>query len=109
MPEKTAYPIRLAAVLISIALVILGLYLLQDLLILLSFGMILAMLLLPICAWLERRGLPRAISISICLLLLVLVLGGLLLLLIGQAAEFVSDWPIFIKKAESWLNSLQSF
>ena len=109
MPEKITYPIRLAAVLISISLVILGLFLLQDLLILLSFGMILAMLLLPMCAWLERRGLPRSLSIAICLLLLVLLLGGLLLLLIGQAAEFVSDWPIFIKKAESWLNSLQSF
>jgi predicted PurR-regulated permease PerM len=109
MPEIITYPIRLAAVLISISLVILGLFLLQDLLILLSFGMILAMLLLPMCAWLERQGLPRSLSIAICLLLLILLLGGLLLLLIGQAAEFVSDWPIFIKKAESWLNSLQSF
>ncbi len=91
MPEKIPYPIRLAAVLISIALVVLGLYLMQDLLILLSFGMILAMLLLPICAWFEKRGLPRSLSIGICLLLLILLLGGLLLLLIGQAAEFVND------------------
>jgi predicted PurR-regulated permease PerM len=37
------------------------------------------------------------------------VLGLILLLLIGQIAEFANDWPLFIKKSEKWLAGLQSF
>lgn len=109
MYKDTPYPLRLAAVLISIALVVLGLYLLQDLLIVLSFSMILAMLVLPVCSWLESKGLARAFAITVCLFIMFIVLGLILLLLIGQLAEFVNDWPIFIKKSEKWLAGLQSF
>jgi len=109
MYKDTPYPLRLAAVLISIALVVLGLYLLQDLLIILSFSMILAMLVLPVCSWLESKGMARSLAITICLLIMFLFLGLILLLLIGQIAEFANDWPMFIKKSEKWLAGLQSF
>jgi predicted PurR-regulated permease PerM len=109
MYKDTPYPLRLAAVLISIALVILGLYLLQDLLILLAFSMILAMLVLPVCTWLESKGLPRSLAIVLCLLIMFAFIGLLLLLAIGQIAEFASDWPMFIRKSEKWLAGLQSF
>jgi predicted PurR-regulated permease PerM len=36
-------------------------------------------------------------------------IGLLLLLAIGQIAEFASDWPMFIRKSEKWLAGLQSF
>jgi predicted PurR-regulated permease PerM len=109
MYKDTPYPLRLAAVLISIALVVLGLYLLQDLLIILSFSMILAMLVLPMCSWMESKGMVRSLAITICLLIMFVVLGLILLLLIGQIAEFANDWPLFIKKSEKWLAGLQSF
>lgn len=109
MSKDTAYPVRLAAVLISISLVVLGLYLLQDLLILLSFSMILAMLVLPVCSWLEAKGVARSIAIALCILIMFVCIGLLLLLLVGQIAEFASDWPMFIRKAEKWIAGLQSF
>jgi predicted PurR-regulated permease PerM len=109
MYKDTPYPLRLAAVLISIALVILGLYLLRDLLILLAFSMILAMLVLPVCTWLESKGLPRSLAIVFCLLIMFVFIGLLLLLAVGQIAEFASDWPMFIRKSEKWLAGLQSF
>lgn len=109
MSKDTAYPVRLAAVLISISLVVLGLYLLQDLLILLSFSMILAMLVLPVCSWLESKGVARSIAIALCILIMFVCIGLLLLLLVGQIAEFASDWPMFIRKAEKWIAGLQSF
>jgi predicted PurR-regulated permease PerM len=109
MSKDTAYPVRLAAVLISIALVVLGLYLLQDLLILLSFSMILAMLVLPVCSWLESKGISRSLAIFLCILIMFAFIGLLLLLLVGQIAEFASDWPMFIRKAEKWVAGLQSF
>lgn len=109
MYKDTPYPLRLAAVLISITLVILGLYLLQDLLIILSFSMILAMLVLPICTWLESKGMARSLAIVICIFIMFAFIGLLLLLLIGQIAQFANDWPMFIRKSEKWLAGLQSF
>lgn len=109
MSQKTTYPIRLAAVLISISLVVLGLYLLQDLLILLSFSMILAMLVLPFCLWMESKGIARSLAILFCLLIMFAFLGLLILVLIGQMVEFANDWPMFIRKAEKWIAGLQSF
>lgn len=109
MPPLTPYPVRLAAVLVSISLVVYGLYLLQDLLIVVAFAMILAMLLLPICTWFEKRGFPRSLAIMLCLMIMVGIIGLLLMVLIGQVAEFANDWPIFIKKAETWVSRLQSF
>lgn len=55
MLQNPPYSVRLASVLISITLVIAGLYWLQDLLILVAFAMIMAMVLLPTCRWLEKK------------------------------------------------------
>jgi predicted PurR-regulated permease PerM len=84
--------------LISITLVIGGLYWMQDLLILVAFAMIMAMVLLPICRWLEQRGLPRSISIAVCLIITVAILIGIVFLLVFQLIEFANDWPLFMKK-----------
>ncbi|RXK50968.1 AI-2E family transporter [Aquirufa rosea] len=109
MPKESSYIIRLAAALISITLLVLGLYLLQDLLILLAAALVLALLLHPLASWLEKKGFPRSLSIAICLILTVAVISGILAILTVQMVEFASDWPIFIKKAESYISSLQSF
>ena len=100
MFKDSPYSVRLASVLISIYLVMLGLYYLQDLLILIAFALILAMVLLPLCRGLENKGFPRSAAISICLLFSVAIIVGLISLLAFQIIEFSNDWPIFIKKAE---------
>jgi predicted PurR-regulated permease PerM len=109
MQTNSPYSVRLASVLISICLVILGMYWLKDFLILLSFALIFAFLLLPFWTKLERRGLPRSFSISLGLLITMIAIFGILTLLSLQLVEFISDWPNFIKKAEKWISSLQSF
>lgn len=109
MPTHFPYSLRLASVLISICLVITGMYWMKDLLILLSFSLIFALLLLPLCSKLESKGLPRSISISIALLITLIILSAIISLLALQMAEFISDWPIFIQKTEKWIASLQTF
>ncbi len=109
MFKDSPYSVRLASVLISIYLVLLGLYYLQDLLILIAFALILAMVLLPLCRGLENKGIPRSVAISICLLFSVAIIAGLISLLAFQIIEFSNDWPMFIKKAEKWISGLQSF
>ena len=109
MFKDSPYSVRLASVLISIYLVMLGLYYLQDLLILIAFALILAMVLLPLCRGLENKGFPRSVAISICLLSSVAIIVGLISLLTFQIIEFSNDWPMFIKKAEKWISGLQTF
>jgi predicted PurR-regulated permease PerM len=109
MFKDSPYSVRLASVLISIYLVLLGLYYLQDLLILIAFALILAMVLLPICRGLENKGLPRSIAITICLLFSIAIIIGLFSLLAFQIIEFSNEWPLFIKKAEKWISGLQTF
>ena len=107
MFKDSPYSVRLASVLISIYLVLLGLYYLQDLLILIAFALILAMVLLPLCRGLENKGFPRSVAISICLLFSVAVIAGLISLLTFQIIEFSNDWPMFIKKAEKWISGFE--
>ena len=109
MPTNSLYSFRLASVLISMCLVIIGLYWMKDILILLSFALIFALLLLPICSKLESKGLPRLFSIAISLLITLIIIAAIISLLSLQMAEFISDWPIFIHKTEKWISSLQTF
>jgi predicted PurR-regulated permease PerM len=109
MSSSHPYSVRLASVLISISLVIIGMYWMKDFLILLSFALIFAFLLLPMCLQLEKRGIPRSLSIGISLFITMVGIFGIVALLSMQMAEFISDWPNFIKKAENWISSLQTF
>jgi predicted PurR-regulated permease PerM len=109
MSNNTTYSSRLSGSLLSIALLIAAAYLLQDLLILLSFALVLSLLLLPASNWLESKGLPRALSIFIAILLPFSLLFSLILIAGMQIMEFSSELPLFMKKAEKWISSLQSF
>ena len=74
------FPTRLAYVLISLVIIIYGMYMLQDLLIPLTFAGILALLLLPVCQFLERLRFARWLAISIVILLTLGILASLFFL-----------------------------
>jgi predicted PurR-regulated permease PerM len=109
MSNNTAYSARLSGTLLSIALIIAAAYLLQDLLILLSFALVLALLLLPASKFMETKGFPRAIAIFIAILLTFALISSLLFVAGLQIMEFSSELPLFVKKAEKWISSFQSF
>lgn len=109
MTNKSPFAFRLAAVLFSICVIIIGMMWLKDLLVLLASALVLSLLLLPVTAWFERKGLPRAFSIFIVLLLASFLLVGGMSLLTLQVADIASDWPMFVKKFETYISSIQSF
>ncbi|MEY2793811.1 MAG: hypothetical protein RJA76_1803 [Bacteroidota bacterium] len=109
MTQKSPFAFRLAAILFSIAILILGMIWLKDILVLLASALVLSLLLLPITAWLERKGLPRAISILIVLVIASLLLIGGVTLLTIQIADIASDWPMYVQKFETYISSIQSF
>ena len=109
MSNNTSYSTRLSGSLVSMALLIAAAYLLQDLLILLSFALVLALLLLPASKWMEFKGLPRALAIFVAIVLTFALISSLLFVAGLQIMEFSSELPLFAKKTEKWVSSLQSF
>ncbi len=109
MSNNTSYSTRLSGSLVSMALLIAAAYLLQDLLILLSFALVLALLLLPASKWMESKGLPRALAIFVAIVLTFALISSLLFVAGLQIMEFSSELPLFAKKTEKWVSSLQSF
>lgn len=68
-----------------------GAYYAQGFLVPLVIAALLAMLLLPLSAMLERKGWPRALAILFCLLLVVIIIGGVSFLLAWQISDLAKD------------------
>ncbi|PQA58159.1 AI-2E family transporter [Siphonobacter curvatus] len=107
-PEPTLpYPVRLAAILICVLLIIYGLYALQGVVTLLLFSLLLAMLLFPLCRKLERWKFPRVAAIFVCLVILIGVLVGIGWVVSMQMANFSDDFPKFQNKMNAVLDRAQ--
>ncbi|TWR30365.1 AI-2E family transporter [Mucilaginibacter pallidiroseus] len=57
----------------------------------LTFGVVLAMLLLPVCRWLQRRGLNNGLASALSIVALVLLIAGVVALLQYQIAGLAED------------------
>lgn len=69
------------------------LYFGRDILIPISFAVLISFVLYPVCAWLERKGVGRLTAILMAIFLLI-ILGLLLVaLLVSQFMAFVNEWP----------------
>ncbi len=100
---------RLAYVLISLVIIIYGMYILQNLLVPLIFAGIFALLLLPLCQRLERWRFPRWVAITIAILLTIGVLILLFYLVYIQIMDFEEIMPQLTDKAEKYFGDIQLF
>lgn len=101
---------RLALVLIGFMalgyLVIMG----KDLLDPMIFGFIFAILLLPVCNFLESKlRLPRSMASLVSILLLVGVIAGILYLVGSQISNMANDWPMLKKQVTQSIQDLQQW
>ncbi len=96
----------ITSVLPKLIIGLVAMYLGRSVLIPLCFSALLAFILYPICKWLEARKIPRGISIVLALLLISDILGGIVLLLITQVAEFASEWKLLKEKLLLTANDL---
>lgn len=76
----------------------------------LSYGLFIALLLYPVCRWLESRNIGRALSILLALGLLSILLGILMYLLFRQLAALQVLWPGLKSKLQitlvQWVNDI---
>ncbi|GAB3039740.1 AI-2E family transporter [Spirosoma pulveris] len=100
---------KLVCVLLSLVIIVYGLHELQGLLIPLVFAILFSVLLFPLVQRLENWGVPRILSIVICLLL---ALGALTALFWGvsvQISSFSEVIPQFVKRGSQYIDSIQTF
>ncbi len=69
------------------------LYLGRSLFVPLSFSLLIACILYPVCSWLEKKKMNRTMAIVVSLLLLLVLGGGLVTLMLFQLNSFFGEWP----------------
>ncbi len=74
-----------------------------------TFATLLAVLLLPVCNFLESKGVSRTLSIGISLILSVSIIATLIYFLSTQIARFVDDIPSIQKNLEEHFVQFQNW
>ncbi|MGZ3873447.1 MAG: AI-2E family transporter [Mucilaginibacter sp.] len=90
--------VQSTAVLLGLVLLVYTMAQLSDILIPLAFAAFLAILLNPICNWLQRHKFTRAWSIVVAMLLAILVVAGVFYFLSTQIIQFGDALPMLEKK-----------
>jgi predicted PurR-regulated permease PerM len=106
--EQPLY-VKVAMVLISLALLLWGLDLGAGLLVPLSFSFLFALLLHPLSARLESWKVPRVLAIFICLVVIIAALVGIMYFIIAQLMNFGDDLPELQARFNQLLAELQGF
>lgn len=111
--ESTKQPFyhRLSLNLLSIALIIVALYLGKDVILPIMFSILLATLLLPIVKFLMNKKIPRPVAILLPLALSLIAAFFIVFLLSKQIVKFMDDLPTLTErvdelklKAERWVD-----
>ncbi|MFL5728957.1 MAG: AI-2E family transporter [Cytophagaceae bacterium] len=110
--EKRDYPfyIKSTSIMLGICLLVLILYVGQDILVPLAFAGILAILLHPVTSFLEKRKFPRIIAISLTVFAALIFVGLIFYFMSAQIAVFSEAFPKLkakafegLSRAESWI------
>lgn len=103
-------------ILLYTTLFILGSYFLFDglavakgFLIPVSIAVLLSLLMLPLCRWLEGKGISRGWAVLVCDLCILLAIMGLFFLVSAQIKNIVDDWPQLKKQVQPKMERMQQF
>jgi len=103
------YIIRLAAMLISVFLIVLAFYCLRIVLIPLLFSIIFAVMIFPFCIRLEKWGFSKGFAAFLAVFLLTFILGVLAYIIYVQLGIFADHIPRISAKLNSMINELRDF
>lgn len=96
-------------VILLLFLVFAALYYARPFLVPVAFAGLLSMLFLPLCRWLERKGLPLWLAVLICVLAVVIALGGLIVLVIWQVSDLTADVNNMEQLVKNAINNFRQF
>jgi predicted PurR-regulated permease PerM len=95
--------------LLFFVLIVVTLYFGKPILVPLMLGALLAMLMAPVCQALDDRGMIRAISSVICILILAIAILAVFSVIIAQINSFMEDIITIEKKTKSLLWEVQTY
>jgi len=84
------------------------LYFGKTLFIPLFFGLLIAMVMYPICKWLEGHGWSKYFAVAACLLIVTILLAGLFIVLVWQLNVFSADAPAILSKLNAVWQELKA-
>jgi predicted PurR-regulated permease PerM len=96
----------------KISLILLGLVIIfygQNIIVPLSFAMLLAVLLLPLCRFLERLKFPRPLAIMVCILVAVILVSLIIYFISSQIMTFTEAAPDLKGKLAKHLHDLHTW
>lgn len=96
-------------VLFFVVLVTVILYFGRTILIPIAFAALLAMLMAPLCSWLEHKGISRVVAVIACILILLLFILAMLGIVVIQVSNFSENLPELEQKVASVLSGIQNF
>lgn len=71
-----------------------------------SFGLLVALVMYPFCVFLEGKGSPRYLAITVCLVIVIALFGALIVLLGWQIQLFRRDLPEIVQRLTPvWIQS----
>lgn len=91
-----------------IVLTCLILYFGKTLFIPLSFSLLISFILYPVCKWMEKKGINKAIAIIIAIVAVLIIVGTIFYLLLTQFIEFLNDWQLLKIKLLDTINSIST-
>ena len=93
-----------------LVLIIVALGLVQSILLPFAAGFVIAYILAPGVAWLERRGVPRSLASLIIVILFLVAVAGILVVLVpliqGQIVELIARVPSLVHSSQDLLGKL---
>ena len=98
-----------AGYLILICLVLLLLYMGRILFIPMSYGLFIAVVLYPVCSWLEKHRWPRSLAVGVSLSIVVLLFAGLIWLLVLQLRVLEDELPELKEKIQPSLAAFRDW
>jgi predicted PurR-regulated permease PerM len=101
--------LRINQYLLFTVLLVLILYFGKTFLIPITFAGLLGMLMAPVCRRLDKLGLKRGLSTTICILILLAVLVGIGFVIASQFSAFADDVALIEKKGRELLSQIQTY
>lgn len=111
MTIQKEYPfyLKVTVILFGLCLAAGFLFILGDILVPFAFAILFAILLNPLCTWLQRRKVHKVFAVILTLLVAILAVGSILYFLSTQIAQFGKELPLLKLKFASLVNSLELF
>ena len=106
-PSVRPFYFRFSLILLMLTIIALALYFGRDIIIPFAFATLLAVLLIPINTYLEKRNVPRPTAIMISLVISFLFIFGIIYFLSIQILAFLDDIPIIKERINELIYSLQ--